>query len=59
MSDRSHTPLSKNFSRPTYLVDVPDEGRPALRTELSDLEGELPQSEEVTACGRPALTLRR
>jgi len=42
-----------------YLVGVPEEGRPALRAELTALEGELPQSEEVTACGRPALTLRR
>ena len=42
-----------------YLVDAPDEGRPALRAELSALERELRQSEEVTACRRPALTLRR
>ena len=42
-----------------YLVDVVEESGPALRAELKALEGELPQSEEVTACGRPALTPRR
>ena len=37
-----------------YLVDVPDEGRPALRAELEALERELRQSEETGRAPRPA-----
>ncbi len=37
-----------------YLVDVLDEGRPALRTELSALERELRQSEQTMPPGEEA-----
>src|SRR5580700_9573697 len=30
-----------------YLADVPDEGRPALRTELEELERELRRSDDI------------